>query len=157
MKQELTGASVVAIIKSLLQHIFSFQDLLQYSNSSVYFVEELGRLSYEISNVIQGLFNRFALSLTSCPSANVLDRMTEFLQKTELLDSFADKTSQTVDIPTTIESEGEIGFKNATFSWSVKSPDHDGSSTPSQRTFRLHISGEQMFKRDCINLIVGST
>jgi hypothetical protein len=83
--------------------------------------------------------------------------MTEFLQKTELLDSFTDKPYQTVDISTTIESEGEIGFKNATFSWSVESPDHDGSSTPSQRTFRLHISGEQLFKRDCINLIIGPT
>ena len=77
--------------------------------------------------------------------------MTEFLLKTELLDSFADKLSQTVDIPTTIRSEGEIGFKNATFSWSVE------SVNPSQRTFRLHISGELLFKRDCINLIIGPT
>ena len=83
--------------------------------------------------------------------------MTEFLHKTELLDSFADKPSQTVDIPTTIGSEEEIGFKNATFSWSVESPDQDGYSMPSQRTFRLHISGEQLFKRDCINLIIGPT
>jgi len=83
--------------------------------------------------------------------------MTEFLQKTELLDSFADKPSQTVDIPTTIKSEEEIGFENATFSWSVESPDRDGSSTPSQRTFRLHIGGKQLFKRDCINLITGPT
>ena len=90
-----------------------------------------------------------------CLSAKVsLDRMTEFLQKTELLDSFTGKQSQG-DIPT-IES-GDIGFNNATFSWSVESPDHDGTSTPSQRTFRLHISGEQLFKRDCINLIIGPT
>ena len=82
--------------------------------------------------------------------------MTEFLQKTELLDSFADKQSQTVDIPKTIGSE-EIGFKNATFSWFVESPDHNSTSTPSKRTFRLHISGEQLFKRDCINLIIGPT
>jgi hypothetical protein len=84
-----------------------------------------------------------------------LDRVTEFLQKTELLDSFADKPPQ-VDIPTTIECE-DMGFNNATFSWSVESPDHDGSSTPSRRTFRLHVSGKQLFKRDCINLIIGPT
>ena len=91
----------------------------------------------------------------SCPSAKVsLDRMTEFLQKTELLDSFAGKSSQD-DIPA-IERD-DMGFNNATFSWSVESPDHDGTSTPSQRTFRLHISGEQLFKRDCINLIIGPT
>jgi hypothetical protein len=81
--------------------------------------------------------------------------MTEFLQKTELLDSFAEKPSQAVDIPTTIEREDDIGFKNATFSWSVESP--SGSSTPSHRTFRLHISGELLFKRDCISLIIGPT
>jgi hypothetical protein len=93
-----------------------------------------------------------------CLSAKVsLDRMTEFLQNTELLDSFVDKPSQ-VDIPTTIEPEcDDMGFNNASFSWSVESPDRDGSSTPSQRTFRLHINGEQLFKRDCINLIIGPT
>jgi hypothetical protein len=83
--------------------------------------------------------------------------MTEFIQKTELLDSFAEKPSQTIDIQTTIGSEEEIGFKNAMFSWSVESPDRDGTPTPSQRTFRLHISGELLFKRDCINLIIGPT
>ena len=102
--------------------------------------------------------NRFALSLTSCLSAKVsLDRMTEFLQKTELLDSFAEKLSQTADIPTTTGSEEEIGFKNATFSWYGESSDYDTTPTPSQRTFRLHISGEILFKRDCINLIIGPT
>ena len=80
--------------------------------------------------------------------------MTDFLQNTELLDSFADKPAQAVDSPTTIEREDKIGFKNATFSWCIES---DGSSTPSKRTFRLHIRGEQLFKRDCINLIIGPT
>ena len=91
-----------------------------------------------------------------CLSAKVsLDRVTEFLQKTELLDSFADKPSQG-DISTTAECN-DIGFNNATFSWSAESPANDGSLTPYQRTFRLHISGEQLFKRDCINLIIGPT
>ena len=89
------------------------------------------------------------------PAKVSLDRVTEFLHKTELLDSFADKPPQG-DIPTTAECD-DIGFNNATFSWSVESPDRDGSSTPSQRTFRLHISGKQLFKRDCINLIIGPT
>ena len=91
-----------------------------------------------------------------CLSAKVsLDRVTEFLQKTELLDSFTEKPSQS-DIPTTVECD-DMGFNNATFSWSVESPDQDGTSMLSQRTFRLHISGKQLFKHDCINLIVGPT
>ena len=92
-----------------------------------------------------------------CLSAKVsLDRVTEFLQKTELLDLFTDKPSQGDHIPTTIERD-DMGFNNATFSWSVEPPNHDGTLTPSQRTFRLHISGEQLFKHDCINLIIGPT
>ena len=84
-----------------------------------------------------------------------LDRVTDFLHNTELLDFFTDKPSQG-DIPTAIECD-DLGFNNATFSWSVESPDHDGTVTPSQRTFRLHISGKQLFKHDCINLIIGPT
>jgi hypothetical protein len=156
MKQELTGASVIVIRKSLLQWSYILASKI-FSSMAVFTLlrRQLGRLSYEISNVMQGLPCSIAslLSLTSCLSAKVsLDRMTEFLQKTELLDSFADKQSQ-VDNPMLIERD-DIGFNNATFTWSVE---HDGASTPSQRTFRLHISGEQLFKRDCINLIIGPT
>jgi hypothetical protein len=83
--------------------------------------------------------------------------VTDFLQKTELLDFFTEKPTQgDDDIPTTIECD-DLGFNNATFSWSVESHDQDGTLTPSQRTFRLHISGKQLFKRDCINLIIGPT
>jgi hypothetical protein len=138
-------------------YIFSFQDLLQYIG--VFFAEDavttlvISTQRYDSRYV---LLNLVALSLTPCLPAKVsLDRVTEFLQNTELLDSFADKPSQTVDIPTTIEREDDIGFKNATFSWSVEPL--GGSSTPSQRAFRLHIAGEQLFKHDCINLIIGPT
>ncbi|KAF8816580.1 P-loop containing nucleoside triphosphate hydrolase protein [Phlegmacium glaucopus] len=102
---------------------------------------QLYRFTNEVITTIQGKVS--------------LDRMTDFLQNTELLDSFADKPPSMVDIPTTTEYEDDIGFKNATFSWSVESP--SGTSTPSNRTFRLHIGGEQLFKRNCINLIIGPT
>ena len=135
----------------------SFQDLLQYIG--VFFVED-GVTRLLISNKRcdsrYDLLNHIALFLMPSLIGKVsLDRMTEFLQKTELLESFADKPSQG-DVPTTIECD-DMGFNNAIFSWSVESPDHDGTLTPSQHTFRLRISGEQLFKRDCINLIVGPT
>ena len=135
----------------------SFQDLLQHV--SVYFAEDAVTtfvISNQRSDSGYDLLDLTALSLIPCLSAKVsLDRVTEFLQKTELLDSFADKPSHG-DIPTIIECD-DFGFNNATFSWSVESPDPDGTSTPSQRTFRLQICGEQLFKRDCINLIIGPT
>ena len=137
--------------------MFSFQDLLQYI--CVFYVEDAIAtlvISNQHSDSRYALLNLISHSLIPCLSAKVsLDRMTEFLQKTELLDSFADKPSQ-IDIPTTFDCD-DMGFNNATFSWSIELPDHDGSSTPSQRTFRLHISGKQLFKRDCINLIIGPT
>ena len=135
----------------------SFQDLLQYIG--VFFIEDgVTRLviSNECCDSRYVLLNHIGLSLMPSISAKVsLDRVTEFLQRTELLESFADKPLQG-DIPTTIERD-DLGFNNATFSWSVESPDHGGTLTPSQRTFRLHISGEQLFKYDCINLIIGPT
>ncbi|KAF8811726.1 hypothetical protein BYT27DRAFT_7160557 [Phlegmacium glaucopus] len=102
---------------------------------------QLFQLSYQISTTIRGKVS--------------LDRMTEFLHKTELLDSFADKPPHIADVPTTTQYEHDIGFRNATFSWSAESP--SGTSTPSNRTFQLHIGGEQLFKRNCINLIIGPT
>ena len=159
MKQKLTGASNIANRKFVLAmdiYIYSVQDLLQFIG--VFFVgnaiSTLGIYDQpHDSRYI--LLNLFALSLMPCLSAKVsLDRMTEFLHKTELLDSFADRPSRMVDIPTAGECE-EIGFRNATFSWSAESP--NGSSSPSQRTFRLHIRGEQLFNRDCVNLIIGPT
>ena len=120
---------------------------------------ELRDLSYHTNAVIQGLLLSITLLFYfySCRTFSgkvSLDRMTEFLHKTELLQSFADKPPQG-DIPITTECD-DLGFNNATFSWS-KAHGHDGTLTPSQRTFSLHISGKQLFKRDCINLIIGPT
>jgi ABC-type multidrug transport system fused ATPase/permease subunit len=48
----------------------------------------------------------------------------------------------------------DIGFSNATFSWSN---DSDGSRTPNQRQFLLQIPEPLLFKRGGFNLIVGPT
>ncbi|KAH9951515.1 hypothetical protein B0H21DRAFT_775731 [Amylocystis lapponica] len=89
-----------------------------------------------------------------------LDRINDFLQKTELLDKFAvieagkDRSSP-VESPAPVEND-VIGFQNATFSWT---DDHDGSSTPGlcRRNFRLRIYDALTFKRGQINLILGPT
>jgi hypothetical protein len=51
-------------------------------------------------------------------------------------------------------SEGVVGLREATFSWSNET---DGSLTPSRRSFTLKIEGELMFKQGCVNLIIGPT
>ncbi|KAJ6504576.1 P-loop containing nucleoside triphosphate hydrolase protein [Mycena vitilis] len=81
-----------------------------------------------------------------------LDRVNDFLKKTELLDSFGDNEALASFVePSTDE---QIGFRNATFSWSNES---NGSLTPSHRQFLLKIDGEVLFQRGRINLVVGPT
>jgi len=61
----------------------------------------------------------------------------------------------TVSTTTTPEHNQDIGFRNATFTWSNDS--EDGSMTPSRRRFQLKVEEELLFKRGCFNLIVGPT
>ncbi|KAJ6460983.1 P-loop containing nucleoside triphosphate hydrolase protein [Mycena sanguinolenta] len=77
-----------------------------------------------------------------------LDRLNDFLQNTELLDSF-----------NCSDSEGPIseliGFRDAMFTWSN---DHrpDGALTPSSPNFVLRIDGELFFKPG-LSIVVGPT
>lgn len=49
----------------------------------------------------------------------------------------------------------EIGFRAASFTWSNES--NSGATTPSKRRFTLRVEEELLFKKGCINLIVGPT
>ncbi|KAJ7729547.1 hypothetical protein DFH07DRAFT_850204 [Mycena maculata] len=83
-----------------------------------------------------------------------LDRLEEFLNTTELLDSFIFKDAPeivAVDEPVS----DLIGFRDATFAWS--NDEADGTLTPSSRKFLLKVEGELFFKPGCINLVVGPT
>jgi len=84
-----------------------------------------------------------------------LERIEEFLHKTELLDAYLEKPSDIATVPSP-ESNKDIGFRNATFSWSIED-ENDGTLTPSRRQFKLRIKGELLFKRNGINLIIGPT
>jgi hypothetical protein len=48
-------------------------------------------------------------------------------------------------------ADTDIGFRDATFTWSNES---DGSATPSRHRFTLRIDDELLFKRGCFNLVV---
>ncbi|KAJ7778321.1 hypothetical protein B0H16DRAFT_1711830 [Mycena metata] len=86
-----------------------------------------------------------------------LDRVNEFLHKTELLDSFVEKDANTAElfVPADVGANEKIGFRDATFAWSSEMT--DGTLTPSRRKFMLKIEGEMLFKHGCINLVVGPT
>ncbi|KAE9396473.1 hypothetical protein BT96DRAFT_996727 [Gymnopus androsaceus JB14] len=87
-----------------------------------------------------------------------LDRITDFLYDTELLDSWS---GYEAGVDATIISSppptpDAIGFRNATFAWSAED-ENDGSHTPSRRKFLLKIQDELFFKKGVINMIVGPT
>ncbi|KAF7322651.1 ATP-binding cassette transporter [Mycena chlorophos] len=86
-----------------------------------------------------------------------LDRVNEFLHKTELLDRYTDPDPAAAEllIPADAEGSHKIGFRDATFAWT--SEKIDGTLTPSRRRFLLKIDGELEFKPGCINLVVGPT
>ncbi|KAJ7049448.1 hypothetical protein C8F01DRAFT_1352344 [Mycena amicta] len=77
--------------------------------------------------------------------------------KTELLDSFCDNLEQETPLATlNVPAPNNIGFRDASFTWSKNSPT-DGTETPSTRRFILKIDGELFFKPGCFNLVVGPT
>lgn len=84
-----------------------------------------------------------------------IDRLNDFLQKTEVLDQFSTANRQPLR-PVGVDEDyaDKFGFRRATFAWSAV---QDGSLTPTTRRFKLQINEEILFKRDCINLIIGPT
>ncbi|CAE6444373.1 unnamed protein product, partial [Rhizoctonia solani] len=82
-----------------------------------------------------------------------IDRIDEFLHKTELLDAYAEKPTPEILEPNPPAADA-IGFRNATFTWTRQVP---GTPTPSRRNFRLHIDEDLLFRRGKINMVVGPT
>ncbi|KAJ6544500.1 P-loop containing nucleoside triphosphate hydrolase protein [Mycena capillaripes] len=75
-----------------------------------------------------------------------LDRVDDFLKRTELLDTF--DQNESAELYSADPADERIGFRNATFSWSKESD---------PRQFFLKIDGEVLFERGRINLVVGPT
>ncbi|KAI0650859.1 multidrug resistance-associated ABC transporter [Trametes meyenii] len=100
----------------------------------------------------------FALMPSMIQAKVSLDRISEFLYKTEMLDEFSDKDATSAELvvpPRTAESD-IIGIRAAAFTWSNE---NDGSLTPgpNRHNFTLRIEDEVIFKRGQVNLIVGPT
>ncbi|PBK69165.1 hypothetical protein ARMSODRAFT_1019154 [Armillaria solidipes] len=113
--------------------------------------------SMSVFDMLRNQLHMVFRSITDTMTGKVsLDRMTDFLRNTELLDSFTEKEN-VIDL-LAADSDGvessQIGFRNASFVWSN---DVDGSLTPSKRKFVLKIDDDLIFRRGRINLVVGPT
>lgn len=85
-----------------------------------------------------------------------LDRLNDFLRKTELLDEFDPKSKNTTIADNVKTNADLIGIQNASFTWTNEPT---GTVTPgsSRRNFTLRVSDEVVFRKGKINLIVGPT
>ncbi|GJE87807.1 multidrug resistance-associated ABC transporter [Phanerochaete sordida] len=112
--------------------------------------------SMSVFQTLQGHFKGVTWSIPMCIQAKVsLDRITDFLRKTELLDSFTESERDEI-VPSAIPNAATIGIREASFTWNTEQAE---SLTPgsSRRSFRLCIDDELIFKRGHINLIIGPT
>ncbi|KAF8956143.1 P-loop containing nucleoside triphosphate hydrolase protein [Flammula alnicola] len=146
----------------------NFQFRALYSSFTVYFDTASLQLHYSGAATVFSsiaLFDilrfRMAMLFMWVPmvvKGNVsLQRISDFLNKTELLDEFTENFEAEDTLLDLDNNRDKIGFHAATFSWSNEEGSSLGAMTPSKRRFRLHIADELIFKRGCVNLIVGST
>ncbi|KAK0192579.1 hypothetical protein F5146DRAFT_1040547 [Armillaria mellea] len=111
--------------------------------------------SMAIFDMFSGQLHRMLFTVSQTVVGKVsLDRLTDFMHNTELLDTYSEKTPATSIIPTEIPTNDVIGFCKAAFSWSN---DDNGSATPSGRQFLLRIEEELIFHKNSINLVIGPT
>ncbi|KDR83059.1 hypothetical protein GALMADRAFT_238853 [Galerina marginata CBS 339.88] len=135
--------------------------LLTYGIYTMVMKEELNSSkifsSMAVFSIMRIQINRITRQLSPILQAKVsLDRLSRFLQFTEVLDRFAGKHDNSGFLTLPTEEENlDIGFINASFSWSAE--EGDGALTPTSRNFRLHVQGELLFRRNCLNMIVGPT
>lgn len=105
--------------------------------------DQLHRISWQSTMMIEGKVS--------------LDRISDFLQNTELLDRFASESEDSsISMPRNEPEDSQvIGFRDADFAWSIE--DEGAFTALPNRQFRLHIKGELIFKQNGINLIIGPT
>ncbi|KAJ7852957.1 multidrug resistance-associated ABC transporter [Mycena leptocephala] len=97
---------------------------------------------------VQDLGSEYLSSYTLYITSKVsFDRLDDFLRNTELLDVYS---SEKLVVAVPPENQDDIGFHDATFSWS------DAVEDSSARRFSLHID-HLIFKKGSINLILGQT
>ncbi|KAH9940070.1 uncharacterized protein BXZ73DRAFT_99070 [Epithele typhae] len=108
-----------------------------------------------IRNQLHTTFDMIPQMITAKVS---LDRVSAFLDDTELLDEFSERTAASSEavVPPHTTKNPTIGICSASFTWSNE---NDGTLTPgpNRRNFTLRIDEEVVFRRGRINLIVGPT
>ncbi|KAF9270593.1 P-loop containing nucleoside triphosphate hydrolase protein [Marasmius fiardii PR-910] len=83
-----------------------------------------------------------------------LDRVSDFLKTTKILDTIEQKGKKSSQ---TVSPRKDIGFCNAIFTWSRSVDIQTPPGTSSLRRFSLKINDELVFRKGCVNLVLGET
>lgn len=143
MKRDLNASKVYSsmaiftMLESQLSNLGSFANELTAAKASL---DRLNTFLHEVT--------------IDYPDAIRLQSLTYFESQTELLDAFNSKTKDAA----VSAGDDRLGFGRAYFSWKSSEPGSDGTSTSRRkREFQIRIEDELIFKRNCINLVVGPT
>ncbi|KAF9807084.1 hypothetical protein IEO21_08395 [Rhodonia placenta] len=156
---------ILGLINAILNHVIPFITMIV---TFVCYVSVIDGIHVNAASAVfssmsvfellrQSLHGVFGLLPAIIRAKVSLDRVNEFLHKTELLDQYTEEPDRSEYIPPTKDASTHlIGIRNASFTWSS---DNDGLSTPgtSRRNFTLRIDDEVFFQPGHINLIVGPT
>ncbi|KZT60640.1 P-loop containing nucleoside triphosphate hydrolase protein [Calocera cornea HHB12733] len=110
--------------------------------------------SVPVFGMLRGDMITVVMMLTSITESKVsLDRITNFLQSSRLLDRYSSNASEQASSALLAIGNDIVGFNNATFTWSDA---ENGQMQRGQRNFRLHID-KLLFRAGEVNIIVGPT
>ncbi|KAF9500349.1 P-loop containing nucleoside triphosphate hydrolase protein [Pleurotus eryngii] len=161
-KRKVLGLINVSInfVIPIIVMVASFATLLTLSEKTVVMKQDLSASivfsSMTVFDILRGQLHMISNTLTVVIKGKIsLDRVNEFLHKTELLDSFADDgelSAPEAPAPTVVGSQDVI-IRDASFTWDAEKP----VPGKSRRNFILKIDGEVLFKRNGINAILGPT
>ncbi|KAK7694257.1 hypothetical protein QCA50_001437 [Cerrena zonata] len=119
--------------------------------------EHFHGIFYLIPNLIRGdrtARDFYGAVLNSHSTAKVsLDRINDFLYKTELLDEFSEDSVDAV----LVQPSSDIFIRQAAFTWSKNGSDDIESTSRSHRKFVLRVENEVVFKPGCVNIVIGQT
>ncbi|KAI0076652.1 P-loop containing nucleoside triphosphate hydrolase protein [Panus rudis PR-1116 ss-1] len=108
----------------------------------------------KIQNGVHTFFNLIPALLRTKVA---LDRLTDFLYETELLDQYTEQRSSIQASAAPTVDPSAIGIRQASFTWTADSTSQNITPGSGRRNFVLRVEDEVFFKRGCINLIVGQT
>ncbi|EIW59890.1 multidrug resistance-associated ABC transporter [Trametes versicolor FP-101664 SS1] len=88
-----------------------------------------------------------------------LERLSDFLRNTELIDEFDTHKDTETEISSNVahECKDAIGIRHASFTWSKDSAPSQTPGETRRRTFVLNVDEELIFQKGKINLIIGAT